>query len=204
MRQEKEDKHIQNGVFLSWSQLFKKPQWAAPSTWEVFQIGYVGNICWNGEGYVCFRLSNSFNWSDFLCGKISSAVRAALWGSRTPHLVMWCFWVVAGSLAFKHPVRLDLGSEITAGMRNSKVTFTQRSWEQPEAVRRGGILVRTDFPLGKGHVLGDRWGWTNLTSIAQLCPTLCNPLDCSTPGFPVHHQLLELAQTHIHQVGDAI
>ena len=33
---------------------------------------------------------------------------------------------------------------------------------------------------------------------------LCNPMDCSIPGFPVHHQLLELAQTHVHQVGDAI
>ena len=43
-----------------------------------------------------------------------------------------------------------------------------------------------------------------LSSVAQLCPTLCNPMDCSTPGFPVHHQLLELAQTHVHQVGDAI
>ena len=38
-------------------------------------------------------------------------------------------------------------------------------------------------------------------SVAQLCPTLCNPIDCSIPGFPVHHQLLELAQTHVHQVG---
>jgi len=36
------------------------------------------------------------------------------------------------------------------------------------------------------------------------CPTLCNPMDYSTPGFPVHHQLLELAQTHVHWVGDAI
>ena len=38
----------------------------------------------------------------------------------------------------------------------------------------------------------------------QRPPTLCDPMDCSTPGFPVHHQLLELAQTHAHQVGDAI
>ena len=37
-------------------------------------------------------------------------------------------------------------------------------------------------------------------SVAQLCPTLCDPMECSTPGFPVHHQLLELAQTHIHRV----
>ena len=42
------------------------------------------------------------------------------------------------------------------------------------------------------------------SSVAQLCPTLCNPMNCSTPGFPVYHQLLELAQTHVHPVGDAI
>ena len=42
------------------------------------------------------------------------------------------------------------------------------------------------------------------SSIAQACPTLCDPMGCITPGFPVHHQLLELAQTHVHWVGDAI
>ena len=41
-------------------------------------------------------------------------------------------------------------------------------------------------------------------SVPQSCPALCNPMDCSTPGFPVHHQLPELAQTCIHQVSDAI
>ena len=42
------------------------------------------------------------------------------------------------------------------------------------------------------------------SSIAQSCPTLCDPINRSTPGFPVHHQLPELTQTHVHQVGDAI
>ena len=42
------------------------------------------------------------------------------------------------------------------------------------------------------------------SSVAQLCPTLCNSMDCSTPVFPVHHQLQEFAQTHAHWVGDAI
>ena len=42
------------------------------------------------------------------------------------------------------------------------------------------------------------------SSVAQLCPNLCNPMDCSTPGFPVHHQLPELAQTYVHLVSDAI
>ena len=42
------------------------------------------------------------------------------------------------------------------------------------------------------------------SSVTQSCPTLCDPMDCSTPGFPVYHQLLEPAQTHVHRVGDAI
>ena len=42
------------------------------------------------------------------------------------------------------------------------------------------------------------------SSVAQSCLTLRDPMDCSTPGFPVHHQLLKLIQTHAHRVGDAI
>ena len=42
------------------------------------------------------------------------------------------------------------------------------------------------------------------SSVAQSCLNLCDPMDCNMPGFPVHHQLLELAQTHVHQVSDAI
>ena len=42
------------------------------------------------------------------------------------------------------------------------------------------------------------------SSVTQSCLTLCNPMDCSTPGSPVHHQLLEPAQTHVHWVDDAI
>ena len=44
----------------------------------------------------------------------------------------------------------------------------------------------------------------HFSSVAQLCPTLCNPMNCSTPGLPVHHQLPEFTQTHVHRVGDAI
>ena len=42
------------------------------------------------------------------------------------------------------------------------------------------------------------------SSVAQSCPTPCDPMDCSTPGLPVHHQLLEFTQTHVHGVRDAI
>ena len=41
-------------------------------------------------------------------------------------------------------------------------------------------------------------------SVAQSCPTLCDPMNRSTPGLPVHHQLPQFTQTHIHQVSDAI
>ena len=42
------------------------------------------------------------------------------------------------------------------------------------------------------------------SSVAQSCPTLCGPMNRSTPGLPVHHQLLEFTQTHVHRVHDAI
>ena len=55
----------------------------------------------------------------------------------------------------------------------------------------------------------DRGAWqatspVQFSSVTQLCPTLCDPMDCSMPGFPVHHQLPEDTQTHVHWVGDAI
>ena len=44
----------------------------------------------------------------------------------------------------------------------------------------------------------------SLSSVAQSCPTLCDPMNRSTPGLPGHHQLPEFTQTHVHRVGDAI
>ena len=48
------------------------------------------------------------------------------------------------------------------------------------------------------------WVSVQFSSVAQSCLTLCDPMKCSTPGVPVHHQLPEFTQTHIHQVGDAM
>ena len=45
---------------------------------------------------------------------------------------------------------------------------------------------------------------SQFSSVTQSCPTLCQPMSWSTPGLPVHHQLPEFTQTHVHQVGDAI
>ena len=54
---------------------------------------------------------------------------------------------------------------------------------------------------------GNNWrsrSFIQFNSVAQSCPTLCDPMGCSTPGFPVLHQLLKPTQTHVHWVSDAI
>ena len=43
-----------------------------------------------------------------------------------------------------------------------------------------------------------------IRSVSQSCPTLCDPMNLSMPGLPVHHQLLECTETHVHQISDAI
>ena len=81
--------------------------------------------------------------------------------------------------------------------------------------------IMTDFILGGSKITADgdcsheikrrlllgRKAVTNLvqfSSVAQSCPTLCDPMNRSTPGLPVHHQLPEITQTHVHGVRDAI
>ena len=58
--------------------------------------------------------------------------------------------------------------------------------------------------IWRDKVLKQMWTTFMISSVSQSCLTLCNPMDCSTPGFPVHHQLQELTQAHIPWVGDAI
>ena len=66
--------------------------------------------------------------------------------------------------------------------------------------RELAVLTMRPFPLRRAHRTKQEHALVNVqfSSVAQSCPTLCNPMDRSTPGFLVHHQLLELAQTPIH------
>ena len=61
------------------------------------------------------------------------------------------------------------------------------AWEIPWTEEPGGLQ---SMGLQVEHV--------RFSSVAQSCPTLCDPMDCSMPVFPVHHQLPELTQTHVH------
>ena len=58
--------------------------------------------------------------------------------------------------------------------------------------------------IGKGHGNTHQHFQFSFSSVAQLSPSLCDPMKCSTPGLPVHHQLPEFTPTHVHRVGDLI
>ena len=65
-------------------------------------------------------------------------------------------------------------------------------------------LFRSSLLSGSFHQGSSSHFLLQFSSVAQSCPTLCDPMNRSTPGLPVHHQFLEFTQTHVHQVSDAI
>ena len=86
-----------------------------------------------------------------------------------------------------------------AGMQETQVRSL--GWEDPLEKEMQPTLV---FLPGKTHGQRSLVGYSQSSSVTQLCPTLCNPMNRSTPGLPDHHQLLESTQTHVHWVSDAI
>ena len=84
--------------------------------------------------------------------------------------------------------------------RVHRVTNSQ-TWQSDFHFHFGGLV----WLMGKTPCVRARGKYIwEFSSVAQSCSTLCDLMDCSTSGFPVHHQLPELAQTHVHWVGDAI
>ena len=79
------------------------------------------------------------------------------------------------------------------------MTATKQQLQQTYDIR----LFATFYAYEKEFILL-QFSSVQISSVAQSCLTLCNPADCSTPDLPVHHQLLEFTQTHVHWVSDAI
>ena len=67
-----------------------------------------------------------------------------------------------------------------------------------------GVIAALSRHFSPGYSIFGIFSSVQFSSAAQLCPTLCDPMNCSTPGLPVHHQIPESTQTHVHWVGDAI
>ena len=99
------------------------------------------------------------------------------------------------------------------GPRDPKETDPELSMMSPMEV-----WVSSGLPPGQGLLVQHTWEWHKLfwrrspltptsvqfSSVAQLCPTLCDSMNHSTPGLPVHHQLPEFTQTHVPRVSDVI
>ena len=66
----------------------------------------------------------------------------------------------------------------------------------PGSLALPGRFFKTETP--GGLIISLLFSSVQFSSVSQSCLTLCNPMDCSTPGYPVHHQLLEFTQTHAH------
>ena len=85
-----------------------------------------------------------------------------------------------------------------------------RSWVPAMKAQSPNHWTAREFPTIIDFQVLFNWSWCIILVIYYWCSVtesyliLCNPMDCSMPGFPVHHQLPELAQPHVHRVGDAI
>ena len=79
-------------------------------------------------------------------------------------------------------------------------------YEPPSCEYNDTVLYTDDeYKLENLHLLKVTVSWSfQISSVAQSCPTLCGPMNRSMPGLPVHHQLPEFTETHVHRVSDAI
>ena len=94
-------------------------------------------------------------------------------------------------------------SDLAAAAAVTKLWFSRYHfpWKNQAHYRKGSFQIR-----GRKYM---KWAKNifrsdQIRSVAQSCPTLCNPMNCSTPGLPVRHRLPEFTQTHVHRVSDAI
>ena len=94
------------------------------------------------------------------------------------------------------------------GWKSTVMSLNMKHWKFPSSSWACHSCVGISFLYwGYGNKFKEKLTLFNsvqFSSVAQLCPTLCDPMNHSTPGLPVHHQLPEFTQTHLHWVSDAI
>ena len=149
-----------------------------------------------------YRCLNSYfiQQTKFQCGKVTCPglpVREQiLTKTLVSFLLSWCLF----SLSCSYLIIIMLN----AYLWNMIIAKNEHRWCQINYPEVLNILHLYFYVVIKYTIMNNKnsYVWkVQFNSVAQLCPPLCDPMDCSTPGFPVHHQFLELAQTH---VSDAI
>ena len=128
-----------------------------------------------------------------------------------PLPVTGSWWTSPSSRVCKLSLRMGWGPET---LRSSHSVHFHHCWEShpensPTMSSTKSWRTKTSQVWKSLFLLKPHTCWRvslnlQFSSVAQLCRTLCDPMDCSTPGLPVHHQLPEFTQTHVHRVGDAI
>ena len=113
-----------------------------------------------------------------------------------------------------HRVRHDWSNLAAAAACRHVMPYKAECYKGSGIISQGstqGLVLKTVFVLECAGFEQPRsvegthsWPEIQFSSVTQSCPTLCNPMDCSMPGLPVHRQLLKFTQSHVHWVGDAI
>ena len=126
---------------------------------------------------------------------VQGTLRSRLQHHSSKASIFWCsaFFMVQHS----HPY-------ITTGKTIALTRWTFVSKVMSLLFNKLSRFVIAFLPRSKHLLISYLILLVQFNSVAQSCPTLCDPMNCSMPGLPVHHQLSEFTQTHVHRVSDAI
>ena len=116
------------------------------------------------------------------------------------------FWVSGAAMLLLGPAHLDWWKTCSRRKKNYS-PFSDTYWwvwNRDRFFKKHIFIIRKSLFKKKKQLSSHIEKLQSVSSVAQSCPTFCDPMACSTPGLPVHHQLPECAQTHVHQVSDAI
>ena len=162
--------------------------------------------CWKQLGDWVYTLSR-WNVSPCLCGRARgqagfSPIDASLWVRLEKEMATH-----SSILAWKIPWTEEPGLLQSMGLQRVRCDWvTERThYGWGGSPQHQSLCICLLFTTGPQHLAQHPTHCSvPFSSVAQSCPTLCDPMNRSTPGLPVHHQLLEFTQTQVHQVGDAI
>ena len=175
--------------------------WSPVAYWAPTDLG---SFSFSIVSFCLFILFMGFSRQEYWSGfpfpspvdHILSYINAYIW-----NLEKWCWWTWLQDRnrdtdVEKGPV--DTGE----GVVNQPLSMSSSLSSTPVAVQSSGfqpLNLLSQMPVSPAP----QWE-KSCCSVIQLCPTLCSPMDCSMPGFPVFHHLLEFGQTHVHCVSDVI